>query len=133
MGIYIIKSKYNNWIKIGHHKVTKRKPNAYFRYINRGFYSCSCPKEIEDKVSFNDLELIYWFPNLNIKIERELHLYLKNNNTLYLCNKGEWYNELNIDEIKNILEKQYNGVIYKLNENDLLLAQTWCKKINKNI
>lgn len=105
MGIYVIKSKYSNWMKIGHHKVTERKPNAYFRYINRGFYSCSCPKEIEDKVSFDDLELIYWFPNLNIKIERELHLYLKNNKILYLCNKGEWYNELNLDEIKNILEK----------------------------
>ena len=40
MGIYVIKSKYNNWIKIGHHKITERKPNIYFRYINRGFYSC---------------------------------------------------------------------------------------------
>ena len=44
MGIYIIKSLHSNWIKVGHHLITKRRPSVYYRYINRGFYSAVRPK-----------------------------------------------------------------------------------------
>jgi hypothetical protein len=44
---------------------------VYHRYINRGFYSCICPNEINDKVGFDDLKLIYWFYNLDNDDEKK--------------------------------------------------------------
>ena len=73
MGIYIIKSLHSKWIKIGHHLITDKRPSVYYRFINRGFYSVFRPNEIKDRVSFNDLQLIYWFPNLCMSDERKLH------------------------------------------------------------
>jgi len=105
MGIYIIKSLHYNWIKIGHHKITKRRPSVYYRFINRVFYSVVCPDEIIDKVSFNDLELIYWFTNLDISDEYKLHQQLK----LVYEYKGEWYKYKNLNDILNIIYKDYNG------------------------
>lgn len=132
MGIYIVKSKYSNWYKLGHHKITKHKPNPYFRYINRGFNSCKCPKELENKVNFNDLELIYWFPNLSIRIEREIHIYLKKNRNFYDTTIGEWYSNFKLEEIKDLIINKYKGYLHILDEKDLLIAQNWCNKINKN-
>lgn len=77
MGIYIIKSLHSDWIKVGHHKITDKRPSVYYRFINRGFYSVICPTEIIDKVSFNDLELVYWFENLDITDEKN---YINNYN-----------------------------------------------------
>lgn len=106
MGVYIIKSIHSEWIKIGHHKITARRPTVYHRYINRGFYSCICPEEIKDKVSFNDVKLLYWFPNLDINDERKIHDEL---NLIYEhC--GEWYKDLQINEIVNIITSKYKGI-----------------------
>ncbi len=33
MGIYIIKSLHSDWIKIGHHKVTDKRPAVYYTDI----------------------------------------------------------------------------------------------------
>jgi hypothetical protein len=72
---------HSEWIKIGHFKTTDVKPSVYYRYINRdinrGFYSCICPIELNNKVSFKDLQLLYWFHNLDKSIESKLHRQLK--------------------------------------------------------
>lgn len=106
MGIYVIKSKHADWIKIGHHKVTKSKPSVYYRYINRGFYSCHCPEEIKCKVSFVDLDLLNWFFNLDIESELELHKCLKNQ----FAHEGEWYKYENLEEIRGIIINNFGGL-----------------------
>ena len=107
MGIYIIKSLYSDWIKIGHHKITEKRPSVYYRFINRGFYSVVLPEEIKDKVSFNDLNLIYWFQNLNMIDEKKLHNKLR----LLYEYKGEWYKYKNLNDILNIIYKDYKGIL----------------------
>ena len=82
MGIYIIKSLHSNWIKVGHHLITKRRPSVYYRYINRGFYSVVRPKEIKDRVNFEDLQLIYWFTNLELEDEKKLQIVKYNRSSL---------------------------------------------------
>jgi len=130
MGIYIIKSIHSDWIKVGHHKITEKRPSVYYRYINRGFYSCKCPQEIKGKVGFNDLELLYWFENLDIENEINLHKQL---NLLYEF-EGEWYKFNKIQEIVNIILNEYNGINKMPSEVDLQNALLWCKKpiCNKN-
>ena len=73
MGVYIIKSKHANWFKVGHHKISASRPNVYYRYINRGFYSVRCPPELQNRVGFWDVELLYFFKNLNVYEERRIH------------------------------------------------------------
>lgn len=89
MGVYIYKSKYIDAIKLGHYS----KNNAWSRIAHRGFYSCKCPDEIKNKVGIEDLDLLYWYPNLTSKDEKKLHKDLKEYS---LC--GEWFksNAINI-------------------------------------
>lgn len=143
MGVYIIKHKFSDWFKIGHHKITKTKLNVYFRFINRGFYACRCPDEIKNKVSFEDLDLLYWFPNLDIVKEIRIHNYLKKIYEHY----GEWYINADIDIVVKIITNVFNGVIGTVTDDDLMKAKQWrdnlCKmrqinnlselKINQNI
>ena len=124
MGIYIIKSLHSDWIKIGHHKITDRRPSVFHRYINRGFYSVICPIEIKDKVGFNDLKLIYWFDNLDINDEKKLHEQLR---TLYQY-KGEWYKYEHIDDIINIIYKDHNGILKMPTINEYNDAVNWSNK-----
>jgi hypothetical protein len=69
MGVYIYKSKHIDAIKVGHYS----KNNAWSRIAHRGFYSCKCPDEIKHKVSVEDLNLLYWYPNLTPNDEKKLH------------------------------------------------------------
>jgi hypothetical protein len=128
MGIYIIKSLHSNWIKVGHHLITEKRPSVYYRFINRGFYSVVRPNEIKDKVSFNDLELIYWFKNLNIEDEEKLHTQLR---LLYEYN-GEWYKYENLNEILNIIYKDYNGYLQMPSIDELNDALKWRDNFRKN-
>ena len=128
MGIYIIKSLHSNWIKVGHHLITEKRPSVYYRFINRGFYSVVRPNEIKDKVSFNDLELIYWFKNLNIEDEEKLHTQLR---LLYEYN-GEWYKYENLNEILNIIYKDYNGYLQMPSIDELNDALKWRYNFRKN-
>lgn len=125
MGIYIIKSLHSDWIKIGHHKITNRRPSVYYRFINRGFYSVICPIEIKDKVSFNDLELIYWFDNLDINDEKKIHKQLR---TTYQY-EGEWYKYEHINDITNIIYKDYNGILKMPTIDDYNDALKWANKL----
>lgn len=126
MGIYIIKSLYSDWFKLGHHKITKRRPNVYYRYINRRFYSCKCPEEIKNKVSFDDLQLIYWFNNLGLKEEQKIHLQLKQK----FNNIGEWYKYNDLEKIINILENEYNCVNQIPTKEEYNEAKKWCNNLN---
>jgi hypothetical protein len=127
MGIYIIKSLYSNWIKIGHHKITNRRPSVYYRYINRGFYSVIHPKEIYNKLSFSDLKLLYWFHNLDIIHEKNIHNKLKINYE----NIGEWYKYEDLNTILNIIENDYGGINKMPQLEELEIAKKWAfKKLN---
>ena len=83
MGVYIFRSKHADVIKIGHYN----KQNAWSRIAHRGFSSCICPKSIEGRVSVDDVDLLYWFPDLTTKDEKSWHR---------LCaahaSAGEWFN-----------------------------------------
>lgn len=130
MGIYIVKSKVANYYKIGHHKVTQRRPNVYFRWIRRGFYSCKHPEILNGKLSFEDIELLFWFPNLDIEIEQKIHAHLK----LSYASKsvGEWYEDLDLIEVVNIITNTYNGINKFPSEKDLNLAIEWKEVIDAN-
>ena len=128
MGIYIIKSLHSNWIKIGHHQITERRPSVYYRFINRGFYSVIRPKEIKDKVSFDDLQLIYWFKNLNILDEKKLHQQL----IILFEYEGEWYKYDNLSDILNIINKDYNGILEMPSINEYNDALKWRDNLIEN-
>lgn len=115
MGIYIIKSIHSDWIKIGHHRITKRRPSVYYRFINRGFYSVKCPEEIRDRVGGDDLKLIYWFENLDTIVERQIHKKLR----LLFEYEGEWYRNENISMILNIIINDFNGVLKLPDPNEI--------------
>lgn len=122
MGVYVIQSLHANWIKIGHHKISSRRPNVYYRYINRGFFSCICPNEIKDKVAFKDLKLLYWFPNLSTKHEKKIHKHLRENYT----SRGEWFYDVNHEYIKHLITNQFEGIEENVTEEDLVQAKQWC-------
>lgn len=128
MGIYIIKSLHSNWIKIGHHKITHRRPSVYYRFINRGFYTVIRPIEIKDKVSFNDLKLIYWFNNLDINDEKKIHKQLKASYQY----EGEWYKYEDMNDITNIIYKDYNGISKMPTIDEYNDALKWNNKLNVN-
>lgn len=73
MGVYIFQISGTNWIKIGHHLVTTKRPNAYFRVARRGFHSCKHPQEIEHKLDVENLLLLRWYPLLTKREERLAH------------------------------------------------------------
>jgi hypothetical protein len=106
MGVYIIKSIHSNWIKVGHHKISEKRPSVYYRYLNRGFYSCVCPTDIKDKVSFDDVELLYWFPNLNSSDEHRIHKYLK----YWYTSIGEWYDFGVLNNVLKVICDEYGGI-----------------------
>lgn len=127
MGIYIINSLHSNWFKLGHHQITEKRPNVYYRYINRGFYSVKNPDEIKDKVGFNDLKLLYWYPNMNIEDENNIHTLLKNKFESF----GEWYRYENLGEVINIITNEYGGVLDMPTIDDYNKAKKWSDDINR--
>lgn len=128
MGIYIIKSLHSDWFKLGHHKITERRPNVYYRYINRGFYSCICPEEIKNKVSFHDLQLICWFINLDIIDEHSIHSKFKK----IFDNIGEWYRYSDLEKIVNIIVNEYNGINQMPTIEEYNDAKKWCNNLKKH-
>jgi hypothetical protein len=125
MGVYIIKSLHADWFKLGHHKISERRPNVFYRYINRGFYSCKCPEEIKNKVGFDDLQLIYWFINLDINDEHNIHSQLKQN----FHNMGEWYKYSDLEKIVTIIENEYNGITKMPTIEEYNYAKKWCNNL----
>lgn len=73
MGVYIFRSRHADWIKVGHHLVTPRRPNAYYRVAGRGFQTVVHPDELDGKLWLEDLELVAWYPNLTTHDELDAH------------------------------------------------------------
>ena len=105
MGVYIFQSRHEPWVKVGHHRITERRPNVYFRIVPRGFNSCACPPNLEGHVSFMDVKLYAWYPNLTSTDERNIHSILRRK---YLY-KGEWYHVTDPLSVS-ILIKNYGGI-----------------------
>jgi hypothetical protein len=122
MGVYVIKSKHTNWFKVGHHRVSQQRPNVYYRYIKRGFYSCISPSEIRNRLSFDDVELLCWFPNLNEASEKTIHNLL----SARLSKYGEWFKTDDHEIIVNII-KNVGGVQQEVLPAELDQAREWAK------
>lgn len=123
MGVYIVKSKHANWVKLGHHKITERRPNVFFRYIGRGFNSCIHPDEITGKLNFEDIELLHWFPNLATKDEMSIHRVLRK-----FTHVGEWYKLENLNDV--ICAVVLHGGLETIvdNEKEIKIARELIKK-----
>jgi hypothetical protein len=96
MGVYIFQSLYAPYIKIGHYQ----GKNAFSRIAHRGFYSCSCPREISQQVSMQDLMLIAWFPHQTRKTEQVIKKKWKS----FRYKKSEWMPLDKLQEILSFLE-----------------------------
>ena len=72
MGVYIFQTV-EKWVKVGHHKATRARPNAYYRIAGRGFHACVHPPELQGKLRVQDLVLIAWYPSLTVDHERLIH------------------------------------------------------------
>jgi len=97
MGVYVYQSKHMNAIKIGHYA----KQNAWCRIAHRGFYSCICPVEIRNRVSIEDMVLLYWFPTLTPKDEKRIHKQLQLHS---LC--GEWFSTDALEILPKIIQHE---------------------------
>lgn len=73
MGVYVFRSKTAPWIKVGHHRVTPRRPDVSYRVKRRGFHSCRHPPELEGRLDADDFDLVAWFPSLTRRDEGRLH------------------------------------------------------------
>lgn len=73
MGVYVFESLHAPYLKVGHHLVTKTRPNAYYRVAGRGFQSCVHPPELDGLLFEKDLLLKAWYPSLTRKEEKEVH------------------------------------------------------------
>ena len=74
MGIYVFRSKHDpRWIKVGHHRITQKRPSVYCRVARRGFHSCIHPTELRGHLNADDFELVSWFPTLTSRQEGSLH------------------------------------------------------------
>jgi hypothetical protein len=73
MGVYVFRSLHAPYVKVGHHLVSPRRPNAYYRVAGRGFHSVIHPDELDGKLWLEDLELMGWFPSLGRADETRVH------------------------------------------------------------
>lgn len=99
MGVYIYRSFHAPYIKVGHYA----GQNAFCRIAHRGFYSCVCPREIRDRVSIEDMELIAWYPKLDKKMER---LVKSKWRKWRIYGKSEWFPVGMLDQIKTFLDEK---------------------------
>ena len=72
MGVYVVRHRSKPWIKIGHHKVTSRRPTLDHR-LRRGFKSCIHPSDLDGKLDPRDFRVVGWFPTLGLLDERRAH------------------------------------------------------------
>lgn len=110
MGVYVYKSKHMDAIKIGHYS----KTNPWGRVLNRGFYSCIRPTQIQNRVSAEDLEIMCWYPALKMTDEKKLHRDLVE---YRLC--GEWFRSESLHKLFQIVpeENKVNDYIAMPNKN----------------
>ena len=130
MYIFNVMDKY---IKVGHHKITRKRPNVWFRVAGRGFNSCVSPLDIKDHRSVSDLELIGWYPNINITQERVFHRSMRGQPG-HVC--GEWYAYSYLLQVKQKIETDLKGVETAVDPRGKSIALDWAgkrKRRNPNI
>lgn len=71
MGVYVFEC--GNYIKVGHHAISSRRPNVYYRVAGRGFHSCLHPTELEGRLNISDIVLVAWYPSLTRRDEMHIH------------------------------------------------------------
>ena len=91
MGIYIFQTL-SSWVKVGHHKMTKQRPNPYYRIAGKGFYDCVHPEILNEQLGVSHLTLVAWFPNLDMKTEKQIHSCFKGR-------VGEFHPQASLDAI----------------------------------
>jgi len=84
MGVYVFRSKHEPYIKVGHYQ----GKNVWSRIAHRGFSSCVCPLLLVDRVTYADMELVGWFPNLTKKEESNIKRKWKDQR---IYGKSEWF------------------------------------------
>lgn len=99
MGVYIFRSVHGPYIKVGHYSGR----NAFSRVAHRGFYSCVCPREIENRVSMEDVELLAWYPGLRKKSESEVKRKWRHHR---IYGKSEWFPLEQLGSIQSFLGMQ---------------------------
>jgi len=126
MGVYIVLSRHAAWFKLGHHKVGPKRPNVYYRYINRGFGSCVHPREIRGRVGFDDVELSRWYPSLNMRDERALH-----RRFAHLEHVGEWYRVNDFSQVIDAIEKECGAKCEMPGDAELNAARVWAARLGR--
>lgn len=71
MGVYVFEC--GDFIKVGHHAISTRRPNVYYRVARRGFNSCLHPPELTGRLNLSDMTLVAWYPSLSRRDEMHIH------------------------------------------------------------
>ena len=124
MGVYIFRCKHGPWIKVGHHRVTPRRPNVFFRVARRGFYSCIHPTELKGRLSMEDVELVAWYPTLGRREERALHRLSR------LGSVGEFHRLSDLDKLLQCADRI--GARAPVSNADRLVALRWSRASGGN-
>ena len=121
MGVFIVRCLGGPYIKIGLHTITPERPNVYFRYIKYGFEKLIHPAELSGRLSFEDLELLAWYPTLGIREEKALHRELRKEFRYY----GQFYHVDSLDYVIRMIETDYGLTPEMPSVNDLTTALAW--------
>lgn len=121
MGVYVFQSLAEDWVKVGHHRVTPRRPNVWYRVARRGFGSCKGPACLEGKTTVDRLNLLAFYPNLTTKEEKRLHREHRSQRV------GEWYPASMLPGLIQWLEGA-GGVPEEVPEEARAQALAWAKK-----
>jgi hypothetical protein len=76
MGVYIFRSLFGPWIKVGSYVCRGRRPsdNPWYRVARRGFHSITHPSQLQGPaLSAEGLELVVWYPNIGRREEGAIH------------------------------------------------------------
>lgn len=73
MGVYVFRCLHGPYVKVGHHLVTRTRPNAYYRVAGRGFGECVHPEELDGLLYMSHLSLLAWYPTLTRHEEILIH------------------------------------------------------------
>ena len=118
MGVYVF-GTVGEYVKVGHHLVTPRRPNAYYRVAGRGFFSVKHPPELDGVLGMRDLELIAWYPLLSRADETATHKRCKER-------YGEFHPKSELESILSFLDGR--GERVSLTEADKMKAIRWAGK-----
>lgn len=94
MGVYVFRSRHIPAVKIGSHG----GKNAWGRLRGNGFKSLLKPAELENRVNICDLELLYWFPQMDNMEEFAIHTKFEKYRII-----GEWFTAEVVDLISELV------------------------------